>query len=103
MTYKIIAQTNGYIANKDAQFNGKTEITIETGLELKEAYKVLLNMFNEKYADNAEVGYAANWGLAVIRSRNYVDGATPTFSDGTRSFDWDGRRYAIEAEEIEEY
>ena len=31
----------------------------------------------------------------------YVDGATPTFSDGTRSFDWDGRSYVIEAEEVE--
>ena len=100
-TYRIIAKTNGYIANRDIQFNGRTEIIVERELTLKEAYKMLLDMFNEKYADNEEVGYAANWGIAVIRSRKYVDGATPTFSDGTRSFDWDRRSYVIEAEEVE--
>lgn len=100
-TYRIIAKTNGYIANRDIQFNGRIEIIVERELTLKEAYKMLLDMFNEKYADNEEVGYAANWGIAVIRSRKYVDGATPTFSDGTQSFDWDGRSYVIEAEEVE--
>ena len=79
-TYRIIAKTNGYIANRDIQFNGRTEIIVERELALKEAYKMLLDMFNEKYADNEEVGYAANWGIAVIRSRKYVDGATPTFN-----------------------
>ena len=29
-----------------------------------------------------------------------VFGARPTFSDGTRAFDYDGRTYSIEKEEL---
>ena len=41
-------------------------------------------------------------GMAVIQSKPFVFGATPTFGDGTRSFDWDSRSYSIELEEDEE-
>ena len=69
-TYRIIAKTNGYIANRDIQFNGRTEIIVERELALKEAYKMLLDMFNEKYADNEEVGsvHASMWMVLHLHS-----------------------------------
>ena len=91
-TYKIIGQTNGYIAQRDIIFNGKTEIVIERGLTLKEAQKKLLDMFNEDYET-----YFRNWGLA----RCHYPFNTSTFEDGTRSYDYDSRGYGI-VEETEE-
>lgn len=92
--YRIIGKTNSYIANRDAKFRGKTEIVVEDRLSLKEAYSKLLSMYNEMYKD--ERPYAHNWGLAVIQSQSYAFGAVPTFSDGTRRFEYDGRSYSIE-------
>ena len=42
--------------------------------------------------------YAANWGMAVILTKNRSFSASPTFRDGTRSFEYDGRRFHIEEE-----
>lgn len=98
-TFKIIAQTNGYIANRDSNFNGNTEVIIESGLSLKEAQSKLLDLYNEKY--ESERPFASNWGLAVIQSKPFADGAVPTFQDGTRSFDWDSRSYSIQIEDEE--
>lgn len=92
-TYKIIGKTNGYIANRDAKFGGKTEIVIAEGLTLKEAQQQLLAMFNNDHDLNA-----ANWGMAVILTRDRVEGATPTYKDSTRSYEYDSRRYSIEEE-----
>lgn len=95
-TYRIkLVFQNSYIASR----NGGNR-TLESGLTLKEAYKKLLDLYNEQYSD--ERPYANNWGLAVIQSRPYVFGASPTFKDGTRSFDVDSRSYIIELEENEE-
>lgn len=99
-TYKIIGQTNGYIANKDAEFKGHTEIVLESSLSLKQAQSKLLDMYNEKYG--CERSIANNWGLAVIQSKPYAFGAVKTFDDGTRSFDYDSRSYRIEIEDNEE-
>ena len=93
-TYKITAKTNGYIAQRDAMFKGRTEVTLESGLELKEAYKELLDLFNRKNDLNAP-----NWGIAVRLTRNQCDGARPTFQDGTRCFSYDSRTFWIEEEE----
>lgn len=41
--YKIVGRTNGWIASRDIHFNGKTEITIESNLTLREAQKKLLD------------------------------------------------------------
>lgn len=92
-TYKIIGKTNGYIANRDAKFGGKTEIVIAKGLTLKNAQEQLLAMFNNDHDLNAD-----NWGMAVILTRGKVFGAIPTFKDGTRSYEYDSRRYSIEEE-----
>lgn len=98
-TYKITATTNGYIASRDIMFNGNTEVTLESRLTLKEAQKMLLDMFNDKF--DWEYGYSPNWGIAVIKSAKRAEGANNTYKDGTRSFVWDSRTFSIEAE-IEE-
>lgn len=94
-TYKIMAHTESYLAHRDPMFNGKCDVTLESGLTLKEAYKRLLELFNTMYRDEY---YAANWGMAVILTKNRSFSASPTFRDGTRSFEYDGRRFHIEEE-----
>lgn len=86
-----MGHTSGYIANRDRKFNGKTTVVIESGLTLKKAQKKLLDMFNNDY----DTSYP-NWGMAVIRTKNNVEGATRTFKDGTRSYEYDSRRFYIE-------
>ena len=41
-TFKIVGRTNGWIAERDTQFNGKTEIIVAGNLTLKEAQRRLL-------------------------------------------------------------
>ena len=94
-TFKIIGRTNGWIAARDSQFKGKTEIDVEKNLTLKEAQRKLLSMFNECY----ELG-CSNWGMAVIASKERAEGAYKTHDDGTRCFDYDSRTFSIEEEEI---
>ena len=92
-TFKIIGRTNGWIAERDSQFNGKTEIVVEKNLTLKEAQGKLLSMFNECYELNC-----SNWCMAVIASKERAEGAYKTHEDGTRSFDYDSRTFSIEEE-----
>lgn len=94
--YSITGTTNGWIAQRDLKFDGKTRIIIEKDLTLKEAYKKLLDMFNSDYED--EGWHAKNWGIAVNISRQK---ASPTCSDGTRMYEYDGRYYKIEEQEEE--
>ena len=93
-TFKIIGRTNGWIAARDSQFNGKTEIVVEKNLTLKEAQGKLLSMFNECYELDC-----SNWGMAVIASKERAEGAYKTHEGGTRSFDYDNRTFSIEEEE----
>lgn len=88
-TYRIIGKTNGYIANRDIRFKGKTTIAIESGLTLKEAQQKLLEFFNKDYDTSF-----SNWGL--VRCNHPF--ATSTRKDGTRSYEYDSRTYEIEAE-----
>lgn len=92
--YKIIAQTNGWIAQRSGMFNGHCQITIKENMSLKEAYVELLDLFNHYYNTSYQ-----NWGLCVANS-NYM--ACPTFSDCTRSFEWDSRYFIIEEMKSEE-
>ena len=87
MTYKIIGQTNPYIAQRDIHFNGKTTITLATRLTLKEAQQKLLQFFNEDYGT-----YFSNWGL--VRCNHPFESST--HKDGTRSYEYDSRYYSIE-------
>ena len=97
-TYKIIGKTNGYIANRDIHFNGKTEITLETGLTLKEAQKKLLKMFCEEINE-----YVPNWGVATRIRSERTNGAIayPSHKDGTRTYEFDSRYYSVEEEDEE--
>ncbi len=93
MTYCIkLTFQNPYIGSRHGG-----NATLYTGLPLKEAYKKLLELYNDKY--ECERPYASNWGLAVIQSKPFAFGAVPTFRDKTRSFDWDSRSYSIEIED----
>lgn len=82
-TYKIIEKTAGQ----------RTVRIIETNLEIKDAQKELLDLFNRRHDLNVN-----NWGLAVILTKDRPDGATSTFRDGTRSFSYDNKTYSIEEE-----
>lgn len=93
MTYKIVAKTNGWIAGRDTMFNGKTEVILRLGLELKEAQSILLDMFNEYHERDCR-----NWGMAVIATKDRAFGAYRTCPNGTRRFDWDSRVFEIEEE-----
>ncbi len=85
-TYKITRRTDGYIASRN--YTGKTKkTTIESGLTLKEAQSMLLDMFNR---DN-DTSFR-NWGLAVAWSRKRIDCAS-TSMDGPRSYSYDSRTY----------
>lgn len=88
-TYRIVGKTNGWIASRDIDFNGKTNITIEEGLTLKEAQEKLMDMFNSDYET-----YYKNWGL--VRSHHPYE--ANTYQDGTRSYEYDSRAYCIEEE-----
>ena len=93
-TYKITGYTNGWIAQRDATFRGRTFITIEDGLTLREAQVKLLDMYNKDYEDSRS--YCCNWGLAVIQSNRYGVGAYNTC--GSRCYEHDSRIYSIEEE-----
>lgn len=92
--YKIVGKTNGWIAQRDSLFKGKTEITIERDLTLREAQKKLLDFFNEDY----DTCYQ-NWGLVRCNHHN----ETTSFSDGTRSYEYDSRYFSIEEDNEERW
>lgn len=94
--FRIVAQTNAYIAQRDSMFNGHTEVVLKSNLSLKEAYRELLDMYNNCFEDSRS--YAQNWGLAVIQSAGHIDGANSTHADGTRSFTYDSRKFFIAEE-----
>lgn len=91
-TYCIFGKTNGYIANRDINFNGKCLIIVEKDLTIKEAQQKLLNMFNSDYEQ--EIGCCINWSIARRRKKY----STTTFKNGLRSYDFDSRYYSIEEE-----
>ncbi len=90
MTYSIVGRTNGWIAQRDSLFRGKTEIVLAENLSLREAQKKLLSFFNEDY----DTAYQ-NWGLVRCNHPLY----TTSWNDGTRQYEYDGRDYRIEEEE----
>lgn len=92
--FKIVGRTNGWIAERDTLFKGKTEIVIDDNLTLKEAQRRLLSMFNGYYELDCK-----NWGMAVIARKKCAEGADETHEDGTRSFIYDSRTFSIEEED----
>lgn len=94
-TYRIVEETNGWIARRDIRLNGKCKIVLAEGLDLREAQKKLLDKFNEEY----ETAFI-NWGLACGYLRHRIESAF-TKSDGTRCFSLDSRYFKIELEDSE--
>lgn len=92
-TYRIVGKTDGWIAQRDAIFKGRERVVIERGLTLKEAQEKLLDMYNEDY-DFDGMAFA-NWGLCRIHNPHN----TWSHNDGTRGYEYDGRRYSIEIED----
>ena len=93
---KITGKTNGWIASRDYRFDGKTEITIATGLSLKEAQTKLLEMFNELYEDEDGYEYAETWEDADKNDRRGK--VRLSVRDGLHSFEYDSRIFEIENE-----
>lgn len=91
-TYRIIGKTNGWIAQRDINFNGKCEVILEKNLTLAQARTILLNWFNNDY-DLC----CPNMGSAM-NSKPGRDNLS-RYSDGTYSYWWDSRTYMIEAED----
>lgn len=91
--FRIVGITDGWIAKRDTQFNGKTQIIVAGNLTLKEAQRKLLSMFNDCYELNC-----SNWGMAVIARRKRAEGAFKTRKDGTHCFEYDSRYFSIEEE-----
>ena len=89
--FRIVGITDGWTAERDTQFNGKTQIIVAGNLTLKEAQRKLLSMFNDCFELNC-----SNWGMAVIARKKCAEGADETHEDGTRSFDYDSRTFSIE-------
>lgn len=90
MTYKITAETNGWIASRDSRFNGKTRVVLASGMTLREAQKSLLSMFNRDYDT-----WYSNW--AHVRRKYSWE--TRSYPDGTRRYEYDSRIFKIEKEE----
>lgn len=85
--YKIIRKTYSRIASRDAQFNGKTEITISKGLTLQEAQKQLLQLFNRDYKKDFK-----QWSQV----KYYDPYKTTRPLNGRRSYVFDSRYTSIE-------
>lgn len=90
-TFKIIGKTNEWIAQRDTMFNGKTEITIESGLSLEKAQSKLLDFFCEDY----EV-YASSLQEA---EETEAGSQLSIFEDGTATYWYDSRTFTITEEE----
>ena len=95
-TYRIIGRTNGWIAQRDSAFNGRTERVFEKGMTLSEAKSLLLSWFNHDY-DLA----CPNMGSAMNSKEGRYN--LSRYNDGTYSYEWDSRQYIIEEEEAWTY
>lgn len=87
--YAIIGRTNGYIARRDGMFNGKTEIVLKDKLTLYEAYSILIEMYNNYYAD--EIGY-----FSTLLDARMVNGVDSYIDSDLQGFEYDSRKFSIE-------
>lgn len=91
--YAIIGRTNGYIAQRDGMFKGKTEIIIDKNLTFGDAESRLMEMYNEYYAE--KLGYS--WTLLDARMAH---GENSYIDRDLNGFEYDSRKFTIE--QIEE-
>lgn len=99
-TYKITGSTNGYIASRDIEFNGKTKITIATNLTLEQAREKLDDFFYSDY-DYSHDQFETSYNEETGESTYGIDSHWHEHPDGTASYEYDSRYYGIE-EETEE-
>lgn len=97
-TYKIIGETNGYIASRNIEFNGKTRIEIETGLSIEDAIEQLDVLFKERY-DYSHDECIELYNEDTDEITYCTDNRWTDYQDGTASFEYDSRYYRIEEEE----
>jgi hypothetical protein len=60
-TYKITGNTNGYIAARDINFNGKQKVTIATDLTHEQATAKLEQFFNKDYENAVLIESENEW------------------------------------------
>lgn len=94
-TYKITGKTNPWIAQRDSLFRGKTEITLVSDLSLKSARNLLRNFFCNDYDC-----HFSTW--ANVMSSNVGKHYATRHDDGTYSYEYDSRYFAIELETPDE-
>lgn len=92
-TYNIIGTTNGYIAQRDNDFKGRCEITLESDLTLDDAITKLNKFFEYDYEyshDELIIGFDENDSPIYAIDNRWTD-----YSDGTASYEHDSRFYKI--------
>ena len=95
-TYSIIAETNEYLASRSSLFKGKTRVTIESGLLLDDARRILLDKYNTHYED--KYPYAETWEDAQKDSNEVA-----IFDDGRIRYHYDSKYFEIKEEEEESH
>lgn len=81
--FAIIGETNGYIANRDIHFRGKTKVTFDIFDTLEEANNELLKWCKK---DHQLIG---QWNWPLIKAHDYGN----CRKDGTRMYEYDSRIY----------
>lgn len=71
-TYRIIAKTNPYIAQRDVRiFNGKTQVVLHTGLSLEAAQAKLTEMGEEDYDGDFDLFFHDANGMSYEYDSRY--------------------------------
>lgn len=81
--FAIVGETNGYIANRDIRFNGKTTVTLETFDTLEEANQELLQWCKQDHQLHGQ------WNWPLVKAKGYGN----CRKDGTRMYEYDSRYY----------
>lgn len=105
MSYKIIAETNGWIASRDIHFNGETSYIVASNISLDEARKKLEELFFEDYPDYMILSDEDLKYYGYEERPDYIASTIKEFSEwdefenGTARYEFDSRYYSIEEEE----
>lgn len=92
--YKIIGETNGYIASHDIHFNGKTKVEFAHDLSLEDAISELDSFFYKDYGyyhDSFEIDYNEENDEPIYA----IDDRWTNRQDGTACYEYDSRYYSI--------
>lgn len=71
-TYRIIAKTNPYIAQRDAKiFKGKIQVILHTGLSLEDAQSKLIEMGEKDYEGEFDLFFHDSKGMSYEYDSRY--------------------------------